>query len=166
MSAASNDVYMQDKMSRNSMDFEGSGIGDGRFDEKSDRAERRKAARLPFVFLIFIVICLAMNVYMSACELYYYINGHTAVGQYTANKDQATWTAPDGSKKYVSTAWASQAGDTINVYYIGDQYGSAKVMSGWKTWGGFYGFFGGLLALDIFWLYRIFHRTKHSAMKN
>lgn len=166
MSTVSNDVYMQDKMARNNVDFEGSGIGAGRYDEKYDRAERRKAARLPFVLLVFISICLAMNVYMSASELYYYINGQTAVGVYTAKKDQATWTAPDGSKKYVSTVWASQEGDTITVYYFADQYGRAKVMSGWKTWTGFYGFFGALLALDIFWLYRIFHRTNHSVMKN
>lgn len=163
---ASNNLYVQDRMERNGSDFEGSGACDGRYDARYEKAERRKAARLPLLFLLGILFCLALNIYMSGEELYYYLNGNVAVAEYTDNKEYASWITPNGTKNFVSTAWAAQKGDTVRVYYLGEDYSGARAMSGALVWAGFYGFFGLLLALDIYWLYRIFHKTHHSVTKN
>ena len=51
-----NNVFLRDRMERNNSDFEGSGIGEGRFDEYEEEKAKFSDAILPFIILTFMII--------------------------------------------------------------------------------------------------------------
>lgn len=54
-----NNIFLRDRMERNNSDFEGSGIGEGRFDEYEEEKAKFSDAILPFIILTFMIIGLA-----------------------------------------------------------------------------------------------------------
>lgn len=56
-------------MERNNSDFEGSGIGEGRFDEYEEEKAKFSDAILPFIILTFMIIGLAGIIYLHITEI-------------------------------------------------------------------------------------------------
>lgn len=73
-----NNVFLRDRMERNNSDFEGSGIGEGRFDEYEEEKAKFSDAILPFIILTFMIIGLAGIIYLHITEIRK-ISGATAV---------------------------------------------------------------------------------------
>ena len=64
-----NNVFLRDRMERNNSDFEGSGIGEGRFDEYEEEKAKFSDAILPFIILTFMIIGLAGIIYLHITEI-------------------------------------------------------------------------------------------------
>ena len=164
MRGALNELFIRDRVERNMVDFEGSGVGSGYYDEKEDKKFRMKEIRMPLCFLVVAIAYLSVIVYMSAYEYNLYKTGTKIEAEYSQKLGYATIRVDNKKVSEVSVdgLWGKPKGDTIDVYVKDGDYATAQVLTSPIQWAIFYGFFGGLVALIIFWIYKILHKTHHA----
>ena len=69
-----NSLFLSDRENRNACDFEGSGVGNGRYDENAEFVEKVKNSVLPMVLLIVTILFTVffVNVFVGTGGNYYY----------------------------------------------------------------------------------------------
>ena len=159
-----NDLYTQDKLARNDSDFGGSGVGAGHYTPQEEFREKLSEVKLPVILMVFAGVCFCILLFLTIQEVNLYSHGNKAEAHISAGGETATFTAPSGSSYPVSIGWAntSNSDGTITVYYMGDNYISAQPITAWCVYLIAYLFFGGIVGLLIFWMYKILHKTKHA----
>ena len=160
-----NDLYARERMERNNMDFEGSGVGSGRYDVRQERRERWSEAKLPLVLMGFCLICWAIVLYYTYTDILYYCTGEQVVTECDPKDTYTQWTAPDGNRYTINVEWGAVKEGKITVYYRGTDYRNAIVLNSPQHWVLFYGFVIFCTALLVFWIRKIFHKQHHAVQK-
>lgn len=129
-----NNVFLRDRMERNNSDFEGSGIGEGRFDEYEEEKAKFSDAILPFIILTFMIIGLAGIIYLHITEIRK-ISGATAVEiEYDGKQQFVTWKAPDGRTYSYNASYAPDKGNSVTLYYKGTDYRNGIIKTDVASW--------------------------------
>lgn len=161
-----NDLYTRDRMERNNADYEGSGVGSGRYDPVEENKAKISDAKLPLVILLFMAVGLAGIIYMNINEVRHIVRGTGVEIEYnSSSSSSATWEAPDGNIYSYDCSWARVKDGKVTMYYTGTDYRNGVVVSSLQSWFMFYGFFIIVIAAIIFWIYKIFHKKKHAVAK-
>ncbi len=135
---------------------------DGYYDENEEKADKWYAGAIWLGLFILFGALFAFEVYCNVSELWLKYNGHAITTEFTANKTYVSYTAENGKKyEYAVDGTCKHDGDTITLYYYGEDIGSATPM----TWIGFtaavYVFFGLLAALCLWRFLKIMLVKKH-----
>ncbi|MDO5401807.1 MAG: hypothetical protein Q4F11_00060 [Eubacteriales bacterium] len=159
-----NDLYTQDKMARNNSDFGGSGVGSGHYTPRDEFKENLSEIKLPLILLAFAVLCFSLLVILTYTEIDLYRNGTAIEANVGSNGSVAYFRAPSGNTYTVNIRWANsrKQNGTVTVYYKNTDYMHAQPITAWWIYLIAYTFFGSLIVLIIFWIYKLFHKTNHS----
>lgn len=151
-----NDLFIADRQSRNGYDFEGSGVGNGKYNENMELLERVKDSTLPIVLLI-VNILFTVFFIKYASDYIYIVNHYTKapVEKNIYGRDEAR--VPNG-KMYKAYAVSSNN----VVYYSQDNPENVARVPKMTWW-----ILGGsvivaLYVLLIVVLYKTFHKTHYS----
>lgn len=161
-----NELYERNKREINMTDFQGGGIGSGHYDEAEEKRNAGVRHVCQSLLLVGLFICLLMTTFLVVKEANYYFNGTADTARCNSSGSYAAFDAPDGHSYSVESFWAFTKNDTVKVYYFGDQYYKAAVMTNYKIWVLFYVFFGGLTALVVRWLLKILRPKQHAACES
>ncbi len=161
-----NDLYTRDRMERNAADFEGSGIGSGRYDKRQERSDKFREITLPVMILIFMLIAWASLVYSSYPDIYYRIAGKRAEGTViTENLGDyhISWTAPDGTARDFRASNGIRVVDgKVDVYYINGDYDTGSVILPIEYWAPYYIVMLLVTVGLIIWIKRTLFAKKHA----
>lgn len=161
-----NDLYTRDRMERNASDYEGSGAGSGRYDERQERSEKFKELTLPIILLAILVVAWASLFYTSYPHIYYRIMGKSVEGEVISNTGgdyRISWTAPDGkARNFTAPNGIRVVNGKVDVYYINDDYDTGTTVLPIEYWIPFYAVM--LLATFgiILWIKRTLYTKKHA----
>ncbi len=161
-----NDLYTRDRMERNASDYEGSGSGSGRYDEREERREKFKELTLPIVLLAFMAVAWASLLYTSYPHIYYRVMGKSVEGEVISNNAgnyRISWTAPDGKvRNFTASNGIRVINGKVNVYYINSDYDRGMAVLPIEYWIPFYAVM--LLATFgiILWIKRTLLAKKHA----
>lgn len=148
-----NDLFVSDRQSRNAYDFEGSGVGNGRYDENVEWREKIRDSTLPIVLLIVTTIFTVF--FMKEIFRCVYIINHYTKGVV----EQGTWR---GNEFRTPDGVAHTVAPNMDVYYLEDNYDNYEEIP--KT----YILVLGIVVIVVIYiliirsLYKIFHKTHHS----
>lgn len=161
-----NDLYTRDRMERNAVDFEGSGIGSGRYDKRQERSEKLREITLPLVILGFMVIAWATLLYQSYPHVYYRVMGKrvegTVISDGTSNY-RILWTAPDGkSREFLAPNGIRVVNGKVDVYYINGDYDTGSAVFPFEYWAPYYIVMLIVTLGLIIWIKRTLVTKKHA----
>jgi len=161
-----NDLYTRDRMERNAVDFEGSGIGSGRYDKRQERSRKLSEITLPVVILIIMLIVWAALIYSSYPDIYYRIAGKKAEGTvvpgYSSNYT-IRWTAPDGiSRDFRAPDGIRVVDGKVDVYYIDGDYDTGAAIMPIGYWTPYYLVMLIVTVGLIIWIKRTLFVKKHA----
>ncbi len=148
-----NSLFLSDRQNRNAYDFEGSGVGNGRYDKNKEFRENIKNSILPIVLLI-VTILFTVFFIKYASHYVYVINHYTKA---VIEKDiygGFEFRTPDGKAYKV-------AGDS-DVYYSQDDYEKFEKVPKMYLWVLGIVIIITAYVLIIRSLYKTFHKTHHS----
>ncbi len=148
-----NSLFLSDRQNRNACDFEGSGVGNGRYDENAEFVEKVKNSVLPMVLLI-VTILFTVFFVKYASRYVYIVNHYTKA---VIEKDiygGFEFRTPDGKAHKV-------AGDS-DVYYSQENYEVFEKVPKMYLW-----VLGVIIIITAYVLiirslYKTFHKTHHS----
>ncbi|MDO5403047.1 MAG: hypothetical protein Q4F11_06365 [Eubacteriales bacterium] len=143
-------------------DFEGSGNGSGYYDERKEKMERKQSARVLSLVLIGILFCLGLTTYLVVRELNYKYDGTKQTVECNPSNATVSWRAPDDRTYIVDIAYAFSDEHEIDIYYLGDDYGHAIVMTNYKLWCICYLVFGGLFVVVLYSIIKTIRPKKHA----
>lgn len=161
-----NDLYTRDRMERNASDYEGSGAGSGRYDERQERSEKMKEITLPLVILGVMVIAWATLLYESYPHIYYRVMGERVEGEVIATGSgdyRILWTAPDGeSRDFIVPNGIRVRNGKADVYYINGDYDTGTAVFPIEYWAPYYIVMLLVTVGLILWIKRTLVTKKHA----
>lgn len=161
-----NDLYTRDRMERNLVDYEGCGIGSGRFDKREEKREKLRELQLPLVLLAVIVIPIAALVAISAKDIYYMAVGTKVEAEviYTErNLREIIWTAPNGQQYMVKDNELARIKEgKVAAYYIDNDYSTITTVTRIEYWVAQYIFFALCVIFLLVWIKKTLIRKKHA----
>lgn len=163
-----NDLYTRDRMERNASDYEGSGIGSGRYDPRQERSEKLKEITLPIVLLLVIAVAWAALLYESYPHLYFVVMGEKAEGEVVAVSDgsgarNVVWTAPDGEiRSFIVPSEVRVKNGKVDVYYINGDYNTGSAVFPIEYWAPYYIVMILVTVGLILWIKRTLFKKKHA----
>lgn len=161
-----NDLYTRDRMERNQVDFEGCGIGSGRYDKREERSEKLKEIMLPIAILVFLLFAWAALIFESYPHIYYRVFGEKAEGVVvsdTPNTYQVSWVAPDGvSRGFRTPRGIRVINGKTDVYYIKGDYETGSAIFPIEYWAPFYIIMAIVTLFMIVWIKRTLVTKKHA----
>lgn len=159
-----NNLYVNDRMDRNGIDYDGSGTGSGYYDARKEKRERIREAALPLLLSGFLLIILGFAFYIHCSELILKTTGYSIMADYSDYKKMASFKAPDGTivKVDAKLALLSKNAEEVPVYFYENEVYNAQVITSVKLWIIVYVILGGALAGCIFWAYKELHKSKHA----
>lgn len=161
-----NDLYTRDRMERNASDYEGSGVGSGRYDEREERSEKLREITLPIVILAVMIVAWASLIYMSYPHIYFRVMGEKVKGEVIADDlggYRISWTAPDGkSRNFTAPNGIRVVNKTVDVYYINGDYDTGTAIFPIEYWAPFYIVMLLVTAGLILWIKRTLVKKKHA----
>lgn len=83
---ARNNLYVKDRMERNTSDYDGSGIGSGYYDLRKERRGKLKEAALPLVLAGILPVCPGTVLYAHISECILKATGDCVVADYNYQK--------------------------------------------------------------------------------
>lgn len=152
-SGSGNDLFVADRQNRNHCDFEGSGIGSGRYDEKTERKEKIKNATLPIAFLIVISVFTVFFI-KDVFHYIYVMNHYTKAVVEQGFSGLSEFRTPDGVTHTISS--------NMDVYYPEDDYEAYEEIPKSYIWGLGIVTIIVVYILSIRSLYKTFHKTHYS----
>lgn len=159
-----NNLYVNDRMERNGMDYDGSGTGSGYYDPHKEKRERLREAALPLLLSGFLLIILGFAIYIHCSELILKTTGYSIMADYSDYKKTASFKAPDGTivKVDAKLALLSKNAEEVHVYFYENEAYNAQVLMSVKLWIIIYVVLGSAFAGCIFWAYKELHKSKHA----
>lgn len=107
-----NDLFLLDRQNRNAYDFEGSGVGSGRYDKNIEWKEKIKNSTLPIAFLI--VTSVFTVLFMKEVFHCVYVMNHYTKAVVEKGNDYNKFSTPNGVTHIISP--------NMDVYYPKDNY--------------------------------------------
>ena len=159
-----NNLYVRDRMERNGIDYDGSGIGSGYYDSDKEKRERLSEAAFPLLLAGILLIFLGFAIYIHCSELMLKKTGYSIMADYSDYKKMASFKAPDGTIVKVNARWAllSKDAEEVPVYFYENEIYNAQVLMNVRLWIMVYGVLGSAFAGCIFWAYKELHKSKHA----
>lgn len=157
-----NEVFTQDRMARNSVDFDGSGVGNGYYSAKEEQRLKWENLKLPIVLAGFCILFWVALISITLPEIDMVQNGIKVTAHRNNQENVALWKAPDGRTYNVDVSWSGTKSEYIDVYYKDNNYNRAIAPMHWKYWIGFYGFGVVITAGIAFWMKKILFKKKHA----
>ncbi|MBQ4282685.1 MAG: hypothetical protein IJB96_02020 [Lachnospira sp.] len=156
-----NDLYTQDRMARNSSDYEGCGIGEGRYSAAAERAEKIKDMQLPIVLMLVAIVYMVALVFwtvdeagkISGCDKYV-VDAHK-------DKNSVTLELPDRTYKKVTINNSDIVNGKVTVYY-NPETKKEYVPYHMSVWVGTYAFGLLMIFLLLLWMKKILFKKKHA----
>lgn len=155
-----NDLYRQDKMLRNSMDYEGCGVGTGRYSNKEERKEKIQAAKLPLVLSFFALLVWLIIIFFTVRDIDLFVNGEKEKISISEGQEYYIWEAPNGNKVSINVTGLNE--QEVFIYYKADDYYTAKPLEQLSTWLMYYGFAISITVGLYIWFKKIFFAKKHA----
>ena len=158
-----NEVFLKDRMARDSADYEGSGIGSTRVLTKEEiRKQKFEDVKLPLLILIGMIGVFLLTFWLHSGELIVRLKGTAVTVPYTPGENTVGFTAPNGYRYIISVSKAGCKKEEITLYYMDEDYQGAIVMTVWWLFPLCY-----LLSLSIggaiVWhIYKVFHNPGHA----
>jgi len=158
-----NELFIQDRKIRNSLDLDGSGIGSGSYNKNAEFVEKIKNASLTIVLLLLtIVLSIIFVCYAFRCS-----NIASSYNKATLEPDSAGlfhFHAPNGIT-YALPASRLIPQDAVTIYYPEERYWEIEVIPKAYEWAVGFGTLFIVYVLLIRSLYKNFHTTHHSIQK-
>lgn len=152
-SGIKNSLFIADRENRNGYDFEGSGVGNGRYDESMEFREKVRNSTLPIVLLI-VTSVFAVFFMRDVFHYVYVINHYTKAVIEDDIYGGFEFRTPNGVAHKVSP--------NMDVYYPEDNYEAYEEIPKNYIWG------MGVIVIIVVYiliirsLYKTFHKTHHS----
>lgn len=161
-----NDKFLNDRMARDSADYEGSGIGSGRvLSKKEIRKQKFEDIKLPLLILGIMIGVLLLTLRLHIEELIVYFGGTAVTVPYTPGDSTTRFTAPDGNRYIIDVSKAGCKKDEITLYYMGEDYKGAIVMTTWWLFPISYLLSLGVGGAMVRYIYKVYHNTRHAVQK-
>lgn len=156
-----NDLYTRDKMERNAVDYEGSGIGSGHYNRQFIRQESFNESVIYYMLVVILTLIWIGLAILSLKELDLRIRGNSVVASNSPAYNSATVTL-DGHQYTYNTILAFTNEKEVTVYYYGNNPASGQVLTPVYVHVFGHGLLLGLIALFIRKIYKNMHETHHS----
>ena len=157
-----NDVFWQDRVARDNSDYNGSGSNAGFYDERAERRQRFSAIK---AYILFIAICLLL-IFITSCVLAGDIrlkSGNSVEVPYDrANSVAYVYDSNNKSYAVEIDALSQLNGDTVVLYYTGDNIASARPVTVVWFYVVMYIAWIAILAFLIFAAWKTFHGSHHA----
>lgn len=157
-----NDLFIQDRMARDSVDYEGSGRGGNFFDEKEERRRKFISIRAYIVFICICMVLIGITTFLLAADIKLMTTAHSVVGEYQEGSLQAYVTDEKNMQHMIMfDSLAARKNGRITLYYYDDVSSAMAVTSIWFyvimyiTWGVF-------SAVLIMLAWRTWHKSHHA----
>lgn len=158
-----NDVFLKDRMARDSADYEGSGAGSTKVLSKEEiRRQKFDDVKLPLLILVIMIGVFLLTLKLHSEELIVRFRGMAVTVPYTPGDDTARFNAPNGYRYIINVSRAGCKKNEITLYYMDEDYQGAIVMTVWWLFPICY-----LLSLSIGGamirhIYKVFHNPGHA----
>lgn len=165
-----NDLYIRDRMERNKQDYEGSGVGSGRYDRRAEQIEKWNNLKLPLALGAVLIVAWVLLFRISIPEFEF---ARTAtkvtvpVQEISRYGGQTTvkWKAPDGRNYTADIRNAKVKDEQVDIYYLGEDYENAKGLTPITDWVLFYGFCIICTAALGVWMVKILYTKSRAVPK-
>ncbi|MCI6020620.1 MAG: hypothetical protein PUD90_03895 [Clostridia bacterium] len=157
-----NDVFWQDRAARDNSDYNGSGIGGSFYDESAERRQRFSSIK---AYIIFIAICLFLifiTSYVLAGDIRLKSGNSVEVPYDRANSVAYVYDSNNKSYAVQIDALAQLNGDTVVLYYTGDNIASARPVTVVWFYVVMYMAWIAILAFLVFAAWKKFHGSHHA----
>lgn len=156
--------FVQDRMVRNNEDYCGSGVGTGRYDAGSERAQKIKDMILPLVLLAFMAVYWIVVFNIAYEDLYHKFNSIKYVVEFDDYQEKVTIELPDGTKEKIRIPAEAKGDDKLTIYY-NEEDGTIYIHKKRDTWV-LFSAFGAVVTLALlYWIKTILFRKKHAVEK-
>lgn len=164
MNERGNEIFVRDRMNRDGADYEGSGVGEGRYDAGEERANKFKEILLPLALLAFMVIYWILVIGMAYKDIYNKSNSIKYVVEFKDFQTKVTIDLPDGRKKDVAIEEQYRYDKQMTIYYnVKDD--SIYVTDKKNTWI-LYSAFGAVVTVALlYWMKKLLIQKKHAVEK-
>ncbi len=164
MNERGNEIFVRDRMNRDGADYEGSGVGEGRYDAGEERANKFKEILLPLVLVLFMVCYWGITIYFTVMELKYTFYAEKYEVAAEDYQEYVVIKRPDNTYRNIPIDNSNIIDGKVTVYYEEDD-DTAYIRQSVDTWIMSYGF--GLLItfLLLFWIKKILFQKKHAVEK-
>lgn len=165
-----NDLYTRDRMERNKQDYEGSGVGSGRYDHRAEQVEKWNNLKLPLALSAVLIIAWVLLFRISIPE-FEFARKATKVTVTVLESSQyggltaVKWKAPDGQTYTADIRNTKVKDEKVDIYYLGEDYENAKGLTPLTDWVLFYGFCIICTAALGFWMVKILYKKSRAVQK-
>lgn len=166
MSVLENNMFVQDRLERNAEDFQGCGVGEGRYDAGKERAEKIREIMLPIVILLFMGIYWAVIIHITYVEVKHVLTSEKYVADAKEYEGTVSIKLPIGSgwqKKVVVDSALVHDGKVTVYYNAEDNTYYVPYAKGW--WILFYAFGAVITFIMLYWMKKIVFNKKHAIEK-
>lgn len=158
-----NEVFLKDRIARDSADYEGSGIGTARVLSKEEmRKQKFEDIKLPFLILIGMIVVFLLTLWLHSGEIMVKLKGTAVTVPYTPGENTARFDAPNGNRYIINVSKAGCKKDQITLYYMEEDYQGAVVMTVWWLFPVCYLISLGLGGAIVWYIYKVFHNPGHA----
>ena len=158
-----NEIFLKDRVARDSADFEGCGKGTTRIlSEREIRRQKLEEVKLPLLILVGMIGVLLLTLKLHSEELIFCWKGTAVTIPYTPGDSTARFDAPNGNRYIINVSKAGCKEEQITLYYMGEDYQKAVVMTVWWLFPICYLISLGVGGAMVWNIYKILHNTKHA----
>lgn len=161
-----NELFTRDRMERDNADFDGSGKGNGFYDENRDFRQRLFDAKLPLILTVIMICLFLLTVYLHVKDLMLYVNGNAVTVDLTDPQNyvgrDAVLADSKGVKHYIKLTEKEAAKGQVTLYYYGDDVIHAQTKDAGLFYFFMYAVWGILAAVCAIWTYKVVHVTNYS----
>ncbi len=158
-----NDVFLKDRAARDCADFEGCGKGSTRvLSEGEIRKQKLEEVKFPLLILMFMIGTFLLTLKLHSEELLFCWKATAVTIPYTPGDSTVRFDAPNGNRYVIDVSKAGCKKDQITLYYRGEDYQGAEVMTVWWLFPVCYLVslgVGGVLVRNI---YKTLHSTRYA----
>ncbi len=156
-----NDIFMKDRMARNAVDYEGSGVGEGRYSATQERKEKFSETILPVVLFLFMGIYWVALIFISVSEVKHVFFGEKIVVETESYMDSVNIEPSNGKSYKVDISKELARKGSVTMYFY-EKDESVCIPETWDLWLLFYGLgFAATFGL-LYWIKTIWFNKKHA----